>query len=505
MGDQDDTALSSADHSDYKPGFLKNAEALVHVPADAKNRFTCIEYPGVVQNVDKALETLGGASSISKALAENRKLELRFRPQDPYCKPAYGTMNKVSSLLLKVKRRRKSNPADSHILDGGDDSNAFEYKVEILGIITSSYKFQAMCDFQYLPFQRKENGSYESILDKLVVKPFMARSEFLARDTPLFLPPVLFSRLDMPQKYSFEADKMRRRLEEHSSVSTPESIMRKGRKRREVSTQFVSFEDKDIPAEPSPDAINNFRKPLYTELLDELKKLFEERPIWGKAGLRYRLRHNPSAEKHLKFVLPLVAYFFLNGPWRVLWVKYGYDPRKDPSAFKYQTVDFRLRHGPANEEVQARKLLARNSRFVRPKQPLNVEDSYELNIELLQKDDEPDPDKQPQVQDFEFHIGVLPPQRQMYYQLCDIDVPEISERLTGNKAEETICDEKNGWGGPNFTQFCREAINKYVEEMQPVPKQLVTSKSQKEQPKRRRKKPLHFKDDSDDDTLDFAT
>lgn len=77
-----------------------------------------------------------------KALAENRKLELRFRPQDPYCKPAYGTMNKVSSLLLKVKRRRKSNPADSHILDGGDDSNAFEYKVEILGIITSSYKFQ---------------------------------------------------------------------------------------------------------------------------------------------------------------------------------------------------------------------------------------------------------------------------------------------------------------------------------------------------------------------------
>lgn len=85
-----------------------------------------------------------------------------------------------------------------------------------------------MCDFQYLPFQRKENGSYESILDKLVVKPFMARSEFLARDTPLFLPPVLFSRLDMPQKYSFEADKMRRRLEEHSSVSTPESIMRKG-------------------------------------------------------------------------------------------------------------------------------------------------------------------------------------------------------------------------------------------------------------------------------------
>ena len=29
-------------------------------------------------------------------------------------------------------------------------------------------------------------------------------------------------------------------------------------------------------------------------------------------------------------------------PWRLLWVRYGYDPRKDISARMYQTIDFRL-------------------------------------------------------------------------------------------------------------------------------------------------------------------
>lgn len=34
----------------------------------------------------------------------------------------------------------------------------------------------------------------------------------------------------------------------------------------------------------------------------------------------------------------------IDGPWRGSWVKYGYDPRKDPEARKYQILDFRVRH-----------------------------------------------------------------------------------------------------------------------------------------------------------------
>ena len=44
----------------------------------------------------------------------------------------------------------------------------------------------------------------------------------------------------------------------------------------------------------------------------------------------------------MKLLLPLVAYYFTTGPWRVMWVKYGYDPRTDPSAKIYQTLDYRV-------------------------------------------------------------------------------------------------------------------------------------------------------------------
>jgi hypothetical protein len=45
----------------------------------------------------------------------------------------------------------------------------------------------------------------------------------------------------------------------------------------------------------------------------------------------------------LKVLLPLVAFYYLTGPWRCLWVRFGYDPRADPHAKMYQTLDFRLR------------------------------------------------------------------------------------------------------------------------------------------------------------------
>lgn len=41
----------------------------------------------------------------------------------------------------------------------------------------------------------------------------------------------------------------------------------------------------------------------------------------------------------------------VTGPWRSLWVRLGYDPRKMPDSKKYQLLDFRIRcstkHGNA--------------------------------------------------------------------------------------------------------------------------------------------------------------
>ena len=57
----------------------------------------CIEYPGVVENPEKAVRTLGGLDNIGLVLSEpNRRLELRFRSEDVYCKPTCGERHQCS-------------------------------------------------------------------------------------------------------------------------------------------------------------------------------------------------------------------------------------------------------------------------------------------------------------------------------------------------------------------------------------------------------------------------
>jgi general transcription factor 3C polypeptide 5 (transcription factor C subunit 1) len=71
-------------------------------------------------------------------------------------------------------------------------------------------------------------------------------------------------------------------------------------------------------------------------------QLFEERPIWSKNGIRSQ----PGiqlAQDQLKHILPFVGYFWVTGPWRALWARFGYDPRRDPTAKVYQLVDYRVR------------------------------------------------------------------------------------------------------------------------------------------------------------------
>lgn len=51
-----------------------------------------------------------------------------------------------------------------------------------------------MADFQYLPVVKSKNGKLEQIHDRIVLSDFVDRNEFIDREVPVFLPPVIFSR-----------------------------------------------------------------------------------------------------------------------------------------------------------------------------------------------------------------------------------------------------------------------------------------------------------------------
>ncbi|KAK0151750.1 General transcription factor 3C polypeptide 5 [Merluccius polli] len=96
------------------------------------SKLVCVEYPAAVASVDKMLETIGGEQGLSKTFADpNRRLELRYRPRDPFCHSLCGNRFPSNNLLLRVRRRvRKKDPQDTQL------------HMEVLGVIGTTYKFQ---------------------------------------------------------------------------------------------------------------------------------------------------------------------------------------------------------------------------------------------------------------------------------------------------------------------------------------------------------------------------
>lgn len=68
-----------------------------------------------------------------------KRLELYFRPKDPYCHPVCANRFPTSTMLLKVKRRTKKKKQ----FDNEEQIQPeVHFEMEILGIVTTVYKFQ---------------------------------------------------------------------------------------------------------------------------------------------------------------------------------------------------------------------------------------------------------------------------------------------------------------------------------------------------------------------------
>lgn len=95
-------------------------------------RLVCIEYPGYVNDISKALKTLGGEGQINTTIQDPlRRLGLHFRPNDPYCRQSFGDRFPVTDLLMKVKRKKRTRNGTEEV----------KYECEILGVIDTVFKY----------------------------------------------------------------------------------------------------------------------------------------------------------------------------------------------------------------------------------------------------------------------------------------------------------------------------------------------------------------------------
>ncbi|GAB68317.1 hypothetical protein PCYB_131920 [Plasmodium cynomolgi strain B] len=99
---------------------------------------------------------------------------------------------------------------------------------------------------------------------------------------------------------------------------------------------IAKFDDPTLPCIPFDSALKKY---VSDKLYKRVKDLFEVRPIWSKEVI---LEHLDNVSTYcLKSCFSRICFYFADGPWRRTYCKYGYDPRKDPSSYIYQTIDFR--------------------------------------------------------------------------------------------------------------------------------------------------------------------
>ena len=427
----------------------------------------CVEYPGLVKNSDAMLETLGGTDNLSKVFSDpSRRLELRFRPKDPFCKPTCGDRSQASSLLLRVRRVQKR----------GCKCNKSEIRTEIVAPVEATFTFNNLCDFQYLPTETTKTlkpGQIETKSAKpkeYVHKPIMNQvhfdklvdSKWLNEPSPLFIPPAAFSRMDQPQDYHYRKDTSGTAIK--SAMGTPLNIIGRTRQRRTLHAVFVNYEVDKVPDKPNEVAVNQLKvKFIESDERQRVWQAFQEQPIWTKSGLNCTLE---VSMERLKFILPTVAYYFTSGPWRNQWTRFGYDPRKDPAAAKFQTLDFRVRlEGGAKLKVRAKRSYAnyllpyKSMNWSKPKTSTIVRETFDDMDEQDEASNKTSDADNSAKSRYIFEEGVIPPHRQMFYQYKDIRVSEVQKIFkTSLDPIAKECDEKNGWYLPGADAKARQIL-----------------------------------------------
>ena len=76
-----------------------------------------------------------------KAHSDGRKLEVKFRPDDKFCKPAMSKTVKGTNLILRVKRKKGGEPGVSCNNRASKENSKCKYSLELIGVANKIYQF----------------------------------------------------------------------------------------------------------------------------------------------------------------------------------------------------------------------------------------------------------------------------------------------------------------------------------------------------------------------------
>jgi hypothetical protein len=428
-----------------QPAAAASASAASTEAAARPPSYLVVEYPGMVEHAERAIEHLQGESIIQQVLtAPDPLLKLYFRPSDPTAHPLFGEVH--SEYLTKplppsastTARRMESSttgaPSGEHCFEyvvkvtrttrrkrpGEEKAPEPEVRAEFLGQVATAVAFNGLCDFQLV-----QHAAPEIDVDMPQFWPTAMTATSAPghapvpemylpnRPGPIILAPLLFSRYDYTREYNFAnhensnaafraaafaaatkqqtGDSEDEEKMSSNAADAPSAVSKKKRgrsptvvksrtapaegaeesdeegedeeseaehagedatteeptmgvvgkkKRRAPRRYFVPYgtNREEAPILHAPDPATEFAKAAFQErpAVLVLKTCFAQRPIWSADALVLRLEEEQKSafssapklsRQELLHHLVAVAYRFSGGPWRNLWIRYGYDPR----------------------------------------------------------------------------------------------------------------------------------------------------------------------------------
>ncbi|CAK7216404.1 tau 95 subunit of transcription factor TFIIIC [Sporothrix bragantina] len=219
-----------------------------------------------------------------------------------------------------------------------------QYRTEVVGIVKHSHRYRGLADFQQSTHDSEFVTKFaENILSGELSKlrNFSITPGVAAPPNVDLPPPPFFTTMGLPFPYFYTQNPFVREV-----VSSHDGAVRlvNSTAASPLAGYLLAFDEEPIPTEP-PQALAPISGRRRVAILDAMRRAVEERPVWTRRGL---INHMiaatglPLTENRLKQYFGHVCYQFKGGPWRDTLVRYGVDPRTDPSCRQYQTMQFKL-------------------------------------------------------------------------------------------------------------------------------------------------------------------
>ncbi|KAJ2088306.1 tau 95 subunit of transcription factor TFIIIC [Coemansia sp. S100] len=395
-----------------------------------------IEYPGFVNNVDKAILTLGGSERVSRhatsGIDERGPVQLRYRYNDPISHPINGQKFETENLLIKVtKRARRLKSATGEVLGPVE---LVSEKAEIVAVIDKTARFRKLADFQFIVPKGDPLTQIAKALSRVDIDEAKRLCDSGVLDSSLdastgYIPAPFLDSSGWSSQYQLKEATEASKAAAENNEAASEKQPAKGKSKSLFHGIIVKYSGGMVPTEPTPKALEAVED-VPRSLIRKAQGILAQTPVISRNAMEVLIPPGERQGYKLGAIMQSMAYVMNLGPWRSCWIKFGYDPREDEGAYKYQVLDMR-RKAPKENAGRVR-ILHRGGGANIPKQPvLAKEDTAPRNAVEAQRYIF---DETSAAQD----IGGI-------IQLLHIEIPVVKELVDYSSGRRRSPCQESGW------------------------------------------------------------